>query len=302
MEALVALLGDDDVERWLGSLDVDPVLDSASRLAELGEWLHRASAGATRNRWLTVLRRNQRGEPIAFRFNAALKRIDHPAAHDVVAVDIPRQLDRVDAAEPAAIMSAIRDLEGQLGQSIVRASEISEPSRLSVTFVTDDGKAVAKIVDRWSAAHRGIWAEARIVEAPEWFTFGHGADDTETEEPVAFTTPRASTPLERRARWIERHPWRLISGPLLAGAAAIALGAAIPDLATTASVLFIVAFGVGAIAVGVYLLAQQYLLMREHPALGCLWLIVHGWWGIVMLGVGLFALLVAVLWFQYGGG
>ena len=301
LEGLLALLGEDDLERWLGSWDLEPLADDAMTLAELREWLERASAGATRNRWVTVVRRNQRDEPVAFRFNAALKRIDYPRARDVIAVDLPRRVDNVEAAEAPSIVDAVRDVERELGPTAVRATEVSEPTRLSVRFATEDGKAAAKIVERWSAAHRGTWAEARSIDTPEWLNFGHGSDDPHAPAP-AFLTPQTSSAIDRRSRWIERHPWRLIGGPLIAGAVLIMIGAAFPSLATTASGLFIVAFGVGAIAVGVYVLAHQYLVMREHAAVGCLSLLVHGWVGVAALGVGFLALVMALLWLQYGGG
>ncbi|HET9084434.1 MAG TPA: hypothetical protein VFN41_08530 [Candidatus Limnocylindrales bacterium] len=300
LEGLVALLGDDDTERWLGSWELEPLPDDAMKLAQLREWLERASAGVTRNRWVTVVRRNQRDEPVAFRFNAALKRIDYPLARDIVAVDLPRRVDRVEAVETPAVLNAVRDLERELGQSAVRATEVSEPARLTVRFATEDGKGAAKTVERWSAAHRGTWADVRLIDAPEWVNFRHGSDDPDGQGP-AFITPPRSSALDRRSRWIERHPWRLIGGPLVAGALLITLGAVFPSLATTASGLFIVAFGVGAIAVGVYVLAHQYLVMREHAAVGCLSLLVHGWVGVAALGVGFLALVMALLWLQYGG-
>jgi hypothetical protein len=302
LEALTALLGDDDVERWLGSLNAANDPEGGRPLGELRDWLRHASAGTTGTRWLTVPLRNQRGETIALRYNAALKRVDHPGAGEIVAVDIPRRIDPVDGPDPASILGAVRELEDELRQDAVKASELSEPTRLTVSYVTADGKAVARTVERWSARHRGLWAEPRILDAPEWVDFGHGTADRLTEAPETITTPRIATAADRRARWISRHPWRLIGLPLLVGVVAIVLAAAAPSLSTAASVLFIAAFGVGAIAAGIYLLAEQYLLMREHPALGCLWLVVHGWWGFVVLGAGFFALLVAVLWLQYQGG
>ncbi len=302
LDALVALLGADDVDRWLGALELDPLPDGAMRLPALREWLARASSVATRNRWLTVMRRNQRGEPVAFRFNAALKRIDHPGASDLVAVDMPRRADRVEAAEAPGITDALRDLERDLGAGVVKASEVSEPSRLTVTYATPDGMAAARTVDRWSAARRGTWAEARLVSNPEWATVGDGAEDPASASTRPLITPRPTSAIDRRTRWIERHPWRLIGGPLAVGAALVLVGAVVPGLAAISSTLFIAVFGVGAIAVGVYVLALQYLAMREHAAVGCLSLLLHGWIGAAALGVGFLALVVALLSLQYGGG
>lgn len=87
----------------------------------------------------------------------------------------------------------------------------------------------------------------------------------------------------------------------MAGAVLIVVGAAVPSLATTASGLYIAVFGVGAIAAGVYVLAHQYLVMREHAAVGCLSLLVHGWVGVAALRAGFLALLMALLWLQCGG-
>ncbi len=301
LDGLVALLGADDAERWLGGVELDRLPDGAMRLPALREWLARASAGATGSRWLTVMRQNQRGEPVAFRFNAALKRVDHLGASDLVAVDIPRRVQRVEADEAPGITAALRDLERELGAGAVRASEVSEPSRLTVTYATPDGKAAARAVDSWSAAHRGTWAEARPIINPEWKTIGVGLEDPAAPSPRPLVTPRPTSSVDRRTRWIERHPWRLIGAPLAAGAVLVLLGALIPSLAGTASTLLIAVFGVGAMAVGVYLLALQYLGLREHAAVGCLSLLLHGWLGVAALGVGFLAIVMALLSLQYGG-
>lgn len=148
------LLGEDDVERWIGRIEF--VADATDGLtpAELRTEIERRAATAPSDHpWMVAERRLPNGQIEIVSADAALKRIDHPFA-DKRAVILTIAADEgwlPDASEAAALDAEQDDLVRRLDGAAVLAARTTTQGRRAMHFVTADTDAMRPAIDAWAA-------------------------------------------------------------------------------------------------------------------------------------------------------
>lgn len=149
------LLGEDDVERWVGQLDLLDEPTGGRTPDELKSEIERRSAEAAGDdHWVLSTRTRQDGVVEIIVADAALKRIDHPFADRHAVVRILPGDDRwlPNAAEAAILDSEEDDLVGRLEGIAVFAGRTTSPGQRAMHFVAEDTDRMRPAIDAWAAA------------------------------------------------------------------------------------------------------------------------------------------------------
>jgi hypothetical protein len=163
------LVGEDDVERWIGAIEADPAALAGATRDELRDEIRRRAESATGETWTLLEGTDGRGDPVLVRLNSSLKRIDHPFAGDHLEVTIERGLDQAgDRAQNDAIAAAEDELGEALGGLAVEAAHVTNRRRRVTHFVTADGERALAAARGWAARY-GHWGAKATLEAdPGW--------------------------------------------------------------------------------------------------------------------------------------
>ncbi len=296
--AIATMLGDEDEARWLGGVVVDPNLQDGLDLPALRAWVDRQVLTATGDRWVTARHRDQGNRRVAVRFNAARKEMDDPVwpSSNGLLVVLHRNVADVEAPEAERTLAVLRDLESRLSPGTARLVEVSEAGRLSVVYVSADRKADGRAAKAWAKGLPKLQIDVETDVEPRWIK-QMGLTDLRLRPDTGWdSAPKMKTRpdgrLYRRAKWIERHPWRLLSAPISAAIGAIVLGIALPSAARDAALLLIGVAGVGGVALSTYVASSTYVTFRNNPALGFIALLFDGWKILVTLGISLVLILI----------
>jgi hypothetical protein len=164
--ALDAALGEDAVERWLGTVEpsVEPT-DSASTLAELAREVSALAGRATGIRW-EVVRGEVDNKPMTATINRALKRLDHLALQLHVRVDIdmakPNELGLCTSDEALALEALEAELSSRLGvHGVVCARETHSGHRIIHLHASAQAGA---LIDAWK---RTANREVAVLSSPD---------------------------------------------------------------------------------------------------------------------------------------
>jgi len=149
---LDSLLGEDEVERWIGKIDV---LEGPTGgrtpdelRAELEQHVSRPGDAAT---WILGEARDQAGQPMIVLADAALKRIDHPFRDQHVAIAIVLDDGQMpDDALASELNAEEDDLIARLGEAAVYAGRTTVPGRRTMHFVTEDIEQMKPAIDAWA--------------------------------------------------------------------------------------------------------------------------------------------------------
>ncbi len=164
------LLGEDDVERWIGSIDPSDAaaggVSPADVLAEVES--HRASAGA--ESWVLAKRTDASGEFDAIvSANAALKRIDHPFADHHLVLSIDRGIEQLANTPELQELDDAEDVLVELLKGLaIYAGRVTERRRRRVHYVTADPDAAASVARRWAEEHRRFGVRVDTERDPHW--------------------------------------------------------------------------------------------------------------------------------------
>lgn len=147
------LLGEDDVERWVGSIDLlDAPIGGRTPdelRAEIDRHRHEPSTDET---WVLGTIDEPDGQRTIVLADASLKRIDHPFAdHHVeigVVLDGPTGLP--DDAEAAVLNAEEEDLLTRLGDVARYAGRTTRPGLRAMHFVAQDPDAMRPAIDAWA--------------------------------------------------------------------------------------------------------------------------------------------------------
>jgi hypothetical protein len=170
--ALDQLLGEDGVERWIGSvgaLGVRPA--EATSYAGLRDRIDALAKRATRERW-AILRAESDGKPIFVAANLALKRIDN-LLFDMHAV-ITLNFEGADAQglptrDEADALNAIEDeLLQSLGAHAVFVGRETTDGRRELHFRVMESGPWSAIVDRWIQRHPARHPALEVAMDPRW--------------------------------------------------------------------------------------------------------------------------------------
>jgi hypothetical protein len=163
------LLGEDDVERWAGAIEIDPAAQAGKTVDELAAEFRRRGESATGEHWVLIEGTNERGEPVVVRLNASLKRIDHPYADRHLEVAVKRGLDDGGNRD---LIDAIFSAEEELGQSLsglaIEVAHVTDRRRRVTHFVCEDGDRALAIARAWARHFRAWGAEAKFETDPHW--------------------------------------------------------------------------------------------------------------------------------------
>lgn len=146
------LLGEDEVERWVGAIDLLEAPTGGRTPDELrAEFERQAAASAGEETWVLAQGQDDRGRPIIVLADASLKRIDHPFRDQHVTIGI--ELDgggMPDDALAAELNAEEDDLLARLGDAAVHAGRTTMPGRRTLHFVTEDLERMKPAIDAWA--------------------------------------------------------------------------------------------------------------------------------------------------------
>jgi hypothetical protein len=167
------LVGEDDVERWIGAIEADPEAAAGKAPDELREEVRRRAAESTGDQWALIEARDGHGDPVLIRLNSSLKRIDHPIASHHLEVVIERGLDSAgDVEEREAIERAEAELLQALDGVGIEAAHITDRRRRVTHFVCEDGDGALAAAREWASGH-AAWGATATLEADHAWAFRH---------------------------------------------------------------------------------------------------------------------------------
>ena len=148
------LLGEDDVERWIGAITIDPEAAVGDKPEELAAEVKRRAETATGDMWTLAEGTDSRDNPILVRYTPSVKRIDHPYAghHLTVAVDGGLQ-HASDQDRRSLLMVAEEQLDEQLRGTATLMAYVTTLDRRTAHFVCEDPARATEIARDWAGRY-----------------------------------------------------------------------------------------------------------------------------------------------------
>ena len=166
-------LGEDDVERWIGSLDAArSAPPGAVPLADFPSIVADARAKATGDRWTLSQGESRDGRPVLLAVNTALKQIDHldHVFYFGVAIGL-RQPDAngFPAKTESDHLNVAEDrLLAKMGDDIVEIGRVTWGGRRELHFFITDPASTEAAFAAW-AAEIAPWSASRTIAFdPQW--------------------------------------------------------------------------------------------------------------------------------------
>lgn len=150
---LDSLLGEDDVERWVGQIDLLAAPTGGRTPAELKAEVERRTLEAAGDEtWVVLEVPNASGQTEIVSANAALKRIDHPFHDHHVTIAVVMGIDRMpNDVEAAALNAEEDDLLRRLGDVAIFVGRSTGIGGRTLHFVADDPDRMRPAIDAWAA-------------------------------------------------------------------------------------------------------------------------------------------------------
>jgi hypothetical protein len=163
------LLGEDEVERWIGQIEALDAPTGGRTPDELkAEVLRRATEPAG-NTWILAQRTGPRGEADVVLADAALKRIDHPFADQHVAITIVLEGGGMPDDAFAATLNAEEDrLVGRLRGDATLAGRTTAPGERVIHLVAEDLDRVRSGIDAWAQDLPPWRIKVAFQQDPDW--------------------------------------------------------------------------------------------------------------------------------------
>ena len=164
------LLGEDDVERWIGAIEYldDPI--SGKTPAELKAEVdrHRVPSSDDDGRWVLGTLNTPAGVSIVAA-DAGLKRIDHPFADKHVEIAIVLDHGGMPGDEEATRLNAWEDDLVELFDSVaVFAGRTTRPGLRTMHFVAEDLDRVRRVIDAWAESLPPVRVKVGFGEDMNW--------------------------------------------------------------------------------------------------------------------------------------
>jgi hypothetical protein len=151
------VLGEDEVERWIGQIEVLDAPTGGKSPGELKADVGRHAAEPAGETWILGQGAGPRGEPVIVMADAALKRIDHPFADQHVKMRIPIEGGGMPDDPLAETLNVEEDrLAGALAGAATLAGRTTTPGERAIHFVAEDLDRVRAGIDAWAK------------DAPQW--------------------------------------------------------------------------------------------------------------------------------------
>jgi hypothetical protein len=156
------LLGEEDVERWIGAIDL--LESSSGGLTPAGlkaDLERRRGAPAGDETWVLGERTGASGRIEIVRANAALKRIDHPFAdhHVEITTVLPRDDTMPTDTEVAQLDAEEMDFLARLGGIATYAGRTTAPGQRTMHLVAEEPDGMRPAIDAWAAGLPDSWGE-----------------------------------------------------------------------------------------------------------------------------------------------
>lgn len=169
---LDTLLGEDEVERWIGAIELaDAPPSEAVSFFALRARVAAFGAKATRDKWI-ILKGERDGAPLFVTINAALKRVNHLLLDTHVAVTItlasPTK-DGLTTKEEADVLGAMDDALGvALGDGGVYIGRETGLGKRVLHYHVMEGGPSASVLARWRTSHPSYAIEVAVAPDPAW--------------------------------------------------------------------------------------------------------------------------------------
>ncbi|HJP87628.1 MAG TPA: DUF695 domain-containing protein [Candidatus Limnocylindrales bacterium] len=161
------LLGEDDVERWIGRIDPATAPIGGRTPEELRDEVARHAAEPAGETWILGELEDHRGQVQIVMADAAMKRIDLPLSDQHVAVTIG--LDGMPDQRVADALNAAEDeLVALLGSRATLAGRTTTPFARVIHFVAEEPSEVRAVVGGWRDAHPAWRINLAIEHDPRW--------------------------------------------------------------------------------------------------------------------------------------
>lgn len=166
-------LGEDGVERWIGSIEVLEAPDEDTRtLAELFREVRDLGDRATREKFAILQGTDPKGRPIFVTLNQALKRIDHLERdhHLEVELDVMApDMNGLPSREESHALSELENaLQAHLGADGVFAGRVTHGGKRYLHFFIADAAAVEARARAWAASQQPRPVTVRNRPDPQW--------------------------------------------------------------------------------------------------------------------------------------
>jgi hypothetical protein len=148
------LLGEDDVERWIGQIDLaETPIDGLAPGDLRAEVERRGHEPAGDDTWIVIELPQADGSVAIASANAALKRIDHPFLDHHVTISVVLGIDRMpNDAEAATLNGEEDDLLARLGEVALFAGHVTTHGQRTMHFVAEVPDRMRPAIDGWAAA------------------------------------------------------------------------------------------------------------------------------------------------------
>jgi Family of unknown function (DUF695) len=149
---LDSLLGEEDVERWIGEITLLEAPTGGRTPAELRAEIERRKQESTgAETWVLGGRTEPDGSAAIVVADASLKRIDHPFADHHVTIAVVFGAERMPTDAESAMMNEQEDdFLRRLGDVAVYAGRVTRPGRRTMHFVAEDPDAMRPAIDGWA--------------------------------------------------------------------------------------------------------------------------------------------------------
>lgn len=162
---LDSLLGEDDVERWIGSIDLLEAPTGGRTPAELmAEVDRRKGEPTTGDTWVLAERTDAAGRPEFVLTDASIKRIDHPFSdYHVTIATVLGGLDRLpDEAEIGLLDAEEGDLLPRLVGIATYLARTTTFGVRTMHFVAEDPDAMRPAIDAWAVGLPETMIDGRL--------------------------------------------------------------------------------------------------------------------------------------------
>lgn len=148
---LDSLLGEDEVERWIGQIDILDAPTGGRTPDEIRAEVERHKADPAGDETWILGQLDGPDGPAIVLANAALKRIDHPFADQHVSIGVVLEGERAlpDDAEAAQLNAEEDDLVARFEGVAVYAGRTTRPGMRTMHFVAGDLERVRATIDAW---------------------------------------------------------------------------------------------------------------------------------------------------------
>jgi hypothetical protein len=145
------LLGEDEVERWIGEIDLLEAPTGGRTPAELKAEIERRKSEPPGESWVLGERTDRDGSVAIVLADAGLKRIDHPFADHHVTLDMLFGADRMPTDPEATMLNEEEDdLLRRLGDTAIFAGRSTQPGKRTLHFVAEDPDLMRPAIDGWA--------------------------------------------------------------------------------------------------------------------------------------------------------